>query len=120
LRGHDGLIYRAERADDLPSSDHSAEFGRIEAALNRADAVSECAVVALPDRGTEAVCCAYVPKSEADVTPDGLRDHLDKLVPHHLIPSRWRAWDELPKNAAGRIDRQRVKENWTRNGLDSA
>lgn len=120
LRGHDGLIYPADQGESLHSGDRRIEFGRIEAALNRTDAVSECAVVALPDRGTEAVCCAYVPKSEADVTPDGLRDHLDKLVPHHMIPSRWRAWDELPKNTAGRIDRQRVKENWTRDGIDPA
>jgi acyl-CoA synthetase (AMP-forming)/AMP-acid ligase II len=61
-----------------------------------------------------------VPKAEDEITPDGLRDHLGKLVPDYMIPSRWRAWDELPKNAAGRIDRLRLKETWTRDGIDPA
>ncbi|HEY1771787.1 MAG TPA: AMP-binding protein [Gammaproteobacteria bacterium] len=121
LRGHDGLVYSAGRdGGSVQSGDHRIEFDRIEDALNRVDAVSECAVVALPGRGAEAVACAYVPNSGGEITPDGLRDHLGKLVPDYMIPSRWRAWDELPKNAAGRIDRQRVKETWTRDGLDPA
>jgi amino acid adenylation domain-containing protein len=121
LWGHDGLVYFAGRdGDSMQSLGRHIELGRIEAALNRADAVSECAVVALPGRDSDTVGCAYVPKAEDAITPDGLRDHLGKLVPHYMIPSRWRAWDELPKNAAGRIDRQRLKETWTRDGIDPA
>ncbi|HEX4299538.1 MAG TPA: AMP-binding protein [Gammaproteobacteria bacterium] len=121
LRGHDGLVYPAGRdGDSVQSGGRRIEFGRIEDALNRVDAVSECAVVAVPGHGTDAVCCAYVPKADDEITPDGLRDHLGKLVPDYMIPSRWRAWDELPKNAAGRIDRLRLKETWTRDGIDPA
>ena len=121
LRGHDGLVYAAGHdGDSMQSGGHRIEFGRIEDALKRVDAVAECAVVAVPGREAEAVCCAYVPEAERDITPDGLRDHLGTLVPDYMIPSRWRAWEELPKNAAGRIDRQRVKETWTRDGLDPA
>jgi len=121
LWGHDGLLYPAGRDGDCMQSDgRRIELGQIEAALNSADAVSECAVLALPDRGSDAVGCAYVPKTEEEITPDGLRAHLGRLVPEYMIPSRWRAWDELPKNAAGRIDRQRLKETWTRDGIDSA
>ncbi|MFI4967240.1 MAG: AMP-binding protein [Gammaproteobacteria bacterium] len=121
LRGHDELIYPAGRdGDSMQDGGRRIELGRVEEALNRADTVSECAVLAMPGRDSDAVCCAYVPKAEGEVTPDGLRDHLGKLVPDYMIPSRWRAWDELPKNAAGRIDRQRLKETWTRDGIDPA
>jgi non-ribosomal peptide synthetase component F len=121
LRGHDDLVYTTGRDDDsAQSGSHRVQLGRIEEALRGMDSLSESAVVTVPGHGMQAVCCAYVPRSDDDVTPDGLRDHLGKTLPEYMIPSRWRAWEELPKNSAGRIDRHRLKEIWTRDGIDTA
>ena len=48
-----------------------------------------------------------------------LRDHLKKLVPNYMMPARWTAYEALPKNANGKIDRPRLKEAFARNEPDA-
>ena len=58
------------------------------------------------------ICCAYVGRNGEEVTPNHLREHLNKLVPNYMFPVRWMAYDVLPKNANGKIDRPRLKERF--------
>jgi len=97
-------------------------LGEIESALNTMRSLRECAVVAVPSRGFEgaSICCAYVPAREGMVTPAAIRQELGKLLPEYMIPSRWQAWGELPKNGSGKIDRRRLKEAWQHDGTDRA
>jgi acyl-coenzyme A synthetase/AMP-(fatty) acid ligase len=44
------------------------------------------------------------------VTPAALRGALAKLIPAYMMPARWSAYDALPRNANGKIDRPLLKE----------
>jgi acyl-coenzyme A synthetase/AMP-(fatty) acid ligase len=33
-----------------------------------------------------------------------------------MLPSRWKAFDKLPQNANGKIDRRKLKEEFQRDG----
>jgi amino acid adenylation domain-containing protein len=108
----DGLVTFVGRADSqIKSRGYRIELGEIEAALNGMQQLSECAVVALPSDGFEgsAIGCAYTPAA-SEVTPAMLRAELERVVPRYMIPTYWMAFNELPKNATGKIDRPRLKQ----------
>ncbi|PYM84736.1 MAG: D-alanine--poly(phosphoribitol) ligase [Candidatus Rokuibacteriota bacterium] len=115
--GPDKLVYFLGRADSqIKSRGYRIELGEIEAALHPIPALKECAVVAIPTDGFEgtAICCAYVPVAGAHITAQTLRAELAKALPPYMLPSRWRSFDELPKNANGKIDRRQLKEDFER------
>ena len=115
--GADGLIYFLGRADSqIQSRGYRIELGEIEAALQTLPELQECAVVALPTDGFEgvAICCAYVPAPGVPATPLRLRRQLSGLIPAYMVPSQWKAFGTLPRNANGKIDRRRIKEEWSR------
>ena len=111
--GGDGLVYFLGRADSqIKSRGYRIELGEIEAAANATGWLRECAVVALANEGFEghAICCAYTPLAGVDVTPASLREKLKALLPAYMLPTHWRAFDLLPKNANGKIDRPALRE----------
>jgi amino acid adenylation domain-containing protein len=110
--GSDGLIYFLGRADSqIKSRGYRIELGEIEAAANATGWLRECAVVAFPSNGFEghAICCAYTPLPDAEVTPARLRERLRSLLPAYMLPTHWRAFEFLPKNANGKIDRPALR-----------
>jgi amino acid adenylation domain-containing protein len=112
-RGADGLVRFLGRADSqIKTRGYRVELGEIEVALHALGTLRECAVVGVPSQDFDgvAICCAYVPLAGADVTPGGLRDALARALPSYMLPSRWLAFDELPKTTNGKIDRRRLKE----------
>jgi len=68
-------------------------------------------VVAIPTGGFEGmmICCAYALAPGADPTPAALRLSLGRLLPAHMLPSRWMPFDRLPRNGNGKIDRVSLK-----------
>ena len=111
-----GLVYFVGRADSqIKVRGYRIELGEIETALNSLGKLQECAVVAIPtdNFGGWMICCAYVLRSDDEVSLAALRDHLKKTVPSYMFPARWMAFDVLPKNANGKIDRPRLKELFT-------
>ncbi len=116
-RGADGLFYFVGRADmQIKSRGYRIELGEIEAALNSLPSLRESAVVAIPSEGFEGwlVCCAYVPAPRNGVSLEGLRKGLAALVPGYMLPARWMRYDALPKNANGKFDRPRLKEDFAK------
>ena len=106
--GEDGLIYFHGRSDfQIKSRGYRIELGEIETALHSMNSLRECAIVAIDADGFERkrICCAYVPQPETAVTSFGLRQALGKVLPPYMVPSLWLAFDTLPKNASGKIDR---------------
>lgn len=121
-RGEDGLVYFVGRADaQVKSRGYRIELGEIETCLGALDAVRECAVVAIPTDRFEGtiLCCAYVPVEE-EMNPTALRLGLLRHLPAHMLPSRWQAYDRLPRNANGKIDRAVLKETFERHEAASA
>ena len=113
--GEDGLVYFLGRADSqIKSRGHRIELGEISTALAALEFLRESAVVAIPTTGFEGViiCCAYVALPHRDVTSAVLRSELSKVLPRYMLPTRWVAMHDLPKNANGKIDASRVKEQF--------
>ncbi len=115
-KGDDGLIYFVGRADSqIKTRGYRIELGEIEAALQTLPELEECAVVAVPSDGFEGVtiCCAYVARAGANVTSLSLRKQLGALLPPYMLPSQWKAYSRLARNANGKIDRRRLKDEWS-------
>jgi amino acid adenylation domain-containing protein len=113
--GRDGLVYFVGRADtQIKTRGYRVELGEIETALHATEALGECAVVAIASESFEGavICCAYVPAPGANVTPVVLRKALARVLPAHMLPSRWAAADKLPRNANGKIDLRRLQEQF--------
>src|SRR5437667_3440783 len=111
--GVGGLVYFLGRADSqIKSRGYRIELGEIETALNAMDFIQECAVVAIPTDGFEGtvICCAYVPRPAVSVTPAVVRKELARVLPSPMLPSRWMAFDRLPRNANGKFDRRQLQE----------
>jgi amino acid adenylation domain-containing protein len=111
--GEDGLVYLIGRADSqIKSRGYRIELGEIEAALHAMPDLKECAVVAIPTGGIEgnSICCATVPRAGHDVSPAVLRKRLSDVLPSYMVPSRWMAFDRLPLNGSGKIDKKQLRE----------
>src|SRR6184192_1575957 len=111
--GTDGLVRFLGRADSqIKTRGYRVELGEIETALHALGRLRECAVVgvATQDFDGVAICCAYVPLAGVAVTPASLRAAAAEALPPYMLPSRWLAFDELPKTSNGKIDRRRLKD----------
>ena len=89
-------------------------MAEIETRLHALPRLKESAVVAINTGGFEGatICCAYAPAPGAGLTPADLRKELAQNLPSYMLPSRWMAFDVLPKNANGKIDRRQLKEDF--------
>ncbi len=113
--GPDRLVYLLGRADSqIKSRGFRIELGEIETALNSLGILRECAVVGVQTGGFEgtAICCAYAPTPGLQVTPADLRERLMQLVPPYMMPAYWLAFDALPLNPNGKIDKPRLRESF--------
>jgi amino acid adenylation domain-containing protein len=112
--GENGLVYFVGRSDSqIKCRGYRIELGEIETGLNSIELVRECAVVAVPSDGFEGttICCAYSSRQEG-ISTVTLRSRLSQIVPSYMVPSRWLAFDELPKNSNGKIDRPKLREQF--------
>ncbi len=111
--GSDGLVYFVGRADSqIKCRGYRIELGEIEAALHSLENVCESAVVAIPnpDFDGKLICCAYVSAEGKKNLSIELRRQLGRLLPAYMLPSRWMAFDKLPTNSNGKIDRGKLKD----------
>ena len=111
--GADGIVHFVGRADtQVKSRGYRIELGEIETALGTVDDLKEYAVVAVDQGGFEGatICCAYSAKDGRYLPPADLRTRLSARLPPYMIPMRWAVLDPLPKNANGKIDRPRLRD----------
>jgi len=113
--GEDGLVYFLGRKDSqIKSRGYRIELGEVETAVRTLDGVADCAVVAIGTEGFEGalICCAYVPRPGKEVSAARLRGALSEMLPGYMLPFRWMAFDALPTNANGKVDRRWLKETF--------
>jgi amino acid adenylation domain-containing protein len=113
--GEDRLVYLLGRADtQIKARGYRIELGEIEAALNALNCLQECAVVAVPADEFEGatICCAYVASPGTTITPATLRTRLATVLPSYMVPERWVAYAELPRNANEKLDRRLLREQF--------
>jgi amino acid adenylation domain-containing protein len=117
-----GLAYYVGRADSqVKSRGYRIELGEIEAALNALEGLKECAVVAIPSEGFEGttICCAYVSAAQL-VDTRLLLSQLRRHLPSYMLPNRWAALSQLPKNSSGKIDRPQVRRIFEQHGTQTS
>ena len=113
MRDREGLVHFLGRKDSqIKARGHRIELGEIEAALHAVPEIAQGVVVALAAErlGGYAICCAYVPRSGTELSPAAARERLAALVPRYMLPVRWRAMDQLPSNANGKVDRVALRD----------
>jgi len=112
-QGKDGLFNFLGRNDSqIKSRGYRIELGEIETAMNAIGILKDCAVVGVPTGGFEgtAICCAFVPGTQCDVSPQTIRSNAAKLLPSYMLPARWLSFDNLPKTGNGKTDRKKLRE----------
>lgn len=108
----DGNIEFLGRGDEqIKVRGFRVETGEIEALLGEHAGVREAAVVARESADGEKVLVAYaVVHPEAGVDASRLREHLERQLPHYMVPSEVLLLDELPLSPNGKLDRRALPE----------
>ena len=111
----DGCFTYEGRSDDmLKVSGQWVSPAEVEAALMGHDKVLECAVVGAKDRDELIKPKAYVTLKTGHLGDDALAEELKAFVKGRITPYKFPRWivftAELPKNAAGKIQRYKLRE----------
>ena len=111
----DGCFTYEGRSDDmLKVSGQWVSPAEVEAALMGHAAVLEAAVVGAKDKDELTKPKAYVTLKAGRSADDALADELKAFVKGRITPYKYPRWivfiPELPKNAAGKIQRFKLRE----------
>ncbi|MHB8630998.1 MAG: benzoate-CoA ligase family protein [Candidatus Limnocylindria bacterium] len=111
----DGCFTYEGRSDDmLKVSGQWVSPAEVEAALMGHDRVLEAAVVGAKDKDELVKPKAYVTLKNGEAGDDALADELKAFVKGRITPYKYPRWivftAELPKNAAGKIQRYKLRE----------
>jgi amino acid adenylation domain-containing protein/thioester reductase-like protein len=103
----DGNLDFLDRIDDqVKVNGYRIEPGEIEARLLARPEVAETVVVARDHDGGPKRLVAYVaPAAGAELSVPGLGEHLRRELPAYMVPDLFVTVAELPRTAAGKIDR---------------
>ena len=111
----DGLLYLTDRVKDLIISGGENIYpAEVERVLREHPAVAEAVVVGVPDqRWGEAVAAVVVRRSDASVTEEELVAWVGDRVAGYKRPKQVVLAADLPRNAAGKVLRRRLREQLT-------
>jgi O-succinylbenzoic acid--CoA ligase len=104
------LVVLSRRTDLIVSGGENIYPAEIERVLLKYPGVSEAAIGACPSKHWGEVPIALVVISEGLFVEEALLQHCRKQLASYKIPKAIFAVDELPKNAAGKIERQELRE----------
>ena len=107
----DGTIEFLGRMDrQVKIRGHRVEHGEIETVLRSHPGVKDCAVIARPGPDGVNLLVAYaVPKADAGLTPQDLRNFLARKLPEPLIPSAFTMLATLPLTPNGKLDQHALQ-----------
>ena len=110
----DGFIHIVDRKKDMVLRGGENVFcAEVEAAIHEHPAVRECCVFGIADeRLGEAVAAAVVLEPNATLTAEHLREFCGQRLAYYKVPELVRfLTDPIPRNAAGKFLKQRVRED---------
>jgi len=109
--GEDGHLYFVDRVKDMIVSGGLNIYSKeVEDALLTHPAVSEAAVVGVPDAEFgEAVMAFIVPKDAEPPTPEALIDHCRTLIAGYKKPRHVRFVAALPRNSANKVAKHELR-----------
>jgi amino acid adenylation domain-containing protein len=103
---HEGcLTYLGRKDSRVKIRGFTVEIGEVEAALRSIADVADVVVLA-QDSSTEQRLVAYVvARQRLELSHTAIRKHLSEMLPEFMIPSVFVSMRELPRTAAGKLDR---------------
>jgi amino acid adenylation domain-containing protein len=110
-----GLVrYRGRLDSQVKVRGYRIELGEIEAVAAglAVDGLEEVCIVAISGRDGTLICCAYAAREGQTVALDLMRGKLAERLPPYMLPARWRAYAQLPRNGNGKLDRPRLKSDF--------
>jgi long-chain acyl-CoA synthetase len=102
---HDGFLQLAGRKSEVINrGGEKISALQVEGAISQRDEIAEAAVVGAPHPifGERVVCFVTV---RADFDETRLREELCEQIADYAVPERFVVLDELPRSAAGKVDR---------------
>lgn len=110
-RAGDGSYSVVGRAKDmLISGGENIYPAEIENLLAAHPAVSECAVIGMPDAQWGEVVVACVVMRTGQVDEAALREHLAGQLARYKLPRRWVFLEALPKTALGKVQKDALRQ----------
>jgi long-chain acyl-CoA synthetase len=108
----EGHLFLVDRLKEMIITGGENVYPReVEEALYELPEVAECAVIGLPDpEFGELVTAVIRPAAGASIDPADMRARLKKKLSSFKVPHRYVAMDDLPKSAAGKVLKRRIKE----------
>ncbi len=108
----DGYLYIVDRIKDMIITGGENVYPKeVEEVLYRHPAVSEAAVVGMPDREWgERVTAFIIPKKAEEIDSQAIKSFLKQYLSPFKIPKEYFVVDELPKNAAGKILKRELRK----------
>jgi acyl-CoA synthetase (AMP-forming)/AMP-acid ligase II len=109
----EGFIYIVGRIKEMIKVAGEIVFEpEVEAALHKSPDVAEVAVVGVPDKLRGEVPKAFVVlKKGSQASEEDLRFFSRQYLAHFKIPHYFEFVEELPKNRAGKVDKERLKRD---------
>ncbi|WP_426442224.1 acyl-CoA synthetase [Bradyrhizobium genosp. P] len=110
----DGYITVVDRVKDMiKSGGENVASREVEEMIYRLPAVSEVAVVGLPDpRWIEAVTAIVVVKAGETLDADAVVRHCAAAMAHFKVPKRVVFVDSLPKNPSGKLLKRELRQRY--------
>ncbi len=107
----DGDLYLVDRATDLIIVNGFNVYPReVEQVLSEHEAITEAAVVGVPDQRTgEAVMAVLVPRQGVSLTPEEVRAHCATRLARFKVPTVVELVDRLPHSATGKVTRAALR-----------
>ncbi len=118
----DGFLFIADRVKDMVITGGENVYpAEVESVLYEHPAVSEVAVIGLPDeRWGEAVVAVVAPKPGESVSLDELRDFGSSSLARFKLPTRLHLVDALPRNPAGKVLKFELRDELGEQGKEAA
>jgi amino acid adenylation domain-containing protein/FkbH-like protein len=87
------------------------ELGEIEALLGEHPGLAAIVVTARPEpSGVQRLVAYVVPRPEAEIASQDLREFLKSRLPEYAIPTAWVTLDRLPLTPNGKVDRRALPD----------
>lgn len=113
-RIENGFLYLVDRKKDMIISGGENIYSReVEEVVIQHAAVSECAVIGLPDpKWGENVCAVITVKAGASVTEEEIIEHCKALIASYKKPKRVIILEQLPKLVTGKVNKRELRETY--------
>lgn len=104
------FMFKGRKDNQIKRMGYRIELEEIENALNTLEHIQESAVIYIYNENYKAKIIACI-KSEVQEEPI-IRQQLSKHLPQYMMPDLFFFYNNLPKNANGKIDRKAIKLNY--------